>query len=238
MNDMMARALSAVSASLVIPHDVAGTLTSLLEEVAHAFDAVTCSVAVADRHDRLEVLTSSSHRPELLALHDVQAVEGPVFEAWTHGRPVSLPDVSHARVQWPALADAMDAVGGCSVLAVPLRWDGHPFGAMGLVRALPGDFEAAEAVHLQAFADLAMLVIVHADPVSVRIAVQRIDEALTGRIAIEQAKGALAYLHETTTAEGYEILRRRAEEEGSTLTETARTVLRNAELGPAQREPS
>lgn len=232
MNDMMARALSAVSASLVIPHDVTGTLTSLLEEVTQAFDAVACSVAVADRHDRLEVLTSSSHRPELLELHDVQAVEGPVVESWTHGRPVTLPDVEGARAEWPDLATAMDAVGACSVLAVPLRWDGHSFGAVGLVRARPGDFDAVEAVHLQAFADLAMLVIVHADPVSVRIAVQRIDEALTGRIAIEQAKGALAYLHETTTAEAYGILRRQAEDEGVTLTEAAQTVLRKAALGP------
>lgn len=233
MNDIMARALSAVSASLVVPHDVAGTLTSLLEEVAQAFDAVACSVAVADRHDRLEVLTSSSHRPELLVLHDVQGVEGPVFESWTRGRPATLPDVAEARSQWPDLANAMDAVGARSMLAVPLRWDGRPFGAIGLVRARVGDFGPVEAAHLQAFADLAMLVIVHADPVSVRVAVQRIDEALTGRIAIEQAKGALAYLHETTTAEAYRILRRLAEDEGATLTETAHSVLRKAALGPA-----
>ncbi|KQP26003.1 MULTISPECIES: GAF and ANTAR domain-containing protein [unclassified Aeromicrobium] len=230
MSDM-ARALSTVSASLVIPHDVAGTLTALLEEVTQAFGAVACSVAVADRHDRLEVLTSSSHREDLLTLHDVQAAEGPLFEAWTHGRPVTMPDISSTTHPWPDLTAAMETVGVCSALAVPLRWGGQPLGAVGLVRTVPGDFDAAQAVHLQAFADLAMLVIVHADPVSVRTAVQRIDDALTGRIAVEQAKGALAYLHDSTTADAYDLLRRRAEEAEVTLSEAAHIVLREAEQG-------
>lgn len=232
MDDNVARALSAVSASLVAPHDVTGTLSSLLEEVALAFDAIACSVVVADRLERLEVLTSSSHRPELLALHDVQTTEGPLFDAWSHGRPVPLPGLGTARESWPTLAATMETVGAASLLAVPLRWNGRPLGAVGLARATPGDFTAAEAANLQAFADLAMLVIVHADPVTVQSAVQRIEEALSGRIAIEQAKGALAYLLETTTGEAYEILRQRAEGAGVTLTEAALEVLRDAERGP------
>ncbi|MET0930404.1 MAG: GAF and ANTAR domain-containing protein [Aeromicrobium sp.] len=222
MTSSSTRALAAVSASLVVDHDIAGTLTSLVAGCVEALDASCGSVMVADSTGRFELLAASSHEVVELALYESQHHRGPSVTTWETVTPTSMGATDE---RWPELAAHMTDAGVSSLLAVPLRWNGAAHGALTIFCAQRADFSADERVLVQAFADMAMLVIVHTDRVTVRSAAQRVEEALSSRVLIEQAKGVLAQVHGSTMAEAFERLRRLADDDDVTLTDAARSVV-------------
>lgn len=225
MTSPSTRALAAVSASLVVDHDIAGTLTSLVSGCVEALDAACGGVMVADSTGRFELLASSSHEVVELALYESQHHQGPSVTAWETVAPTSM---SSTDGRWPELAAHMEAAGVTSTLGIPLRWNGVAHGALTIFCGHRADFTDDERVIVQAFADMAMLVIVHTDHVTVRSAAQRVEEALSSRVLIEQAKGVLAQVHGSTMAAAFEELRTVADTERVTLTEAARSVIRGS----------
>lgn len=193
MTDEAARALAAMAAALVVPHDISGTLVDMMAGMQSALDAETCGILASDQAGQFEVLSVSSHSPADLALFDAQTVRGPGVSAFRLDRRVIASGLPAVRQQWPDLASAMEAGGHRSVLACPLRWHGEPLGAAAVFRRGPAEFSDADGEMLQAFADLSMLVVVHSDRVMVRTAAQRMDEALETRVLIEQAKGVISH---------------------------------------------
>lgn len=225
MTSSSSRALAAVSASLVVDHDIAGTLTSLVAGCVDALDASCGGIMVADSTGRFELLASSSHEVVELALYESQHHRGPSVTAW---ETVTATSMSATDGRWPELAAHMQAAGVTSTLGVPLRWNGVAHGALTIFCGHRADFTEDEQLLVQAFADMAMLVIVHTDLVTVRSAAQRVEEALSSRVLIEQAKGVLAQVNGFSMAEAFEQLRRVADDEDVTLTEAARSVIRGS----------
>ncbi len=222
--------LSDVIASLVAPHDVAGTLTALLRASTVALQAEASCLLVGNRSGMLEVLGSSSHQEDELTLHGMQAESGPCVDAWLHNESIVVPDPAAMTTRWPVFADAMRETGFGSVLVAPFRWAGEPLGAMGLYRREGHPFTEDDVTEAQMFANLAMLAVLHTDEVTTRVAAQRIDDALAGRIVIEQAKGVLAYQRRLSMSDAFNILREIASSNGhASLTEAAHRVVMEAE---------
>ncbi|MET0468046.1 MAG: GAF and ANTAR domain-containing protein [Aeromicrobium sp.] len=219
------RALAAVSASLVADHDIAGTLTALVRGCVDALGAACGSVMVADSTGRFELLASSSHEVDELALYESQHHDGPSVRAW---QTVTATTMSADGDGWPELSEHMAAAGVTSMLATPLRWNGTAHGALTIFCGHRSAFSEEEQTVVQAFADMAMLVIVHTDRITVRSAAERVEEALSSRVLIEQAKGVLAQEQNVSMAAAFEQLRQIAADEGTMLTEAARTVVRSA----------
>ena len=227
MGDRATRALAAASAGLVVPHDVPGALAALLTGIQEAIEVDTCGMVAADRSGQFEVLSVSTHAPEDLALFESQTARGPVIEAFTLNAPfaIGIDEVHH---QWSELAAAMEVSGYTSVLACPMRWDGRTLGAVAAFRRDESDFSETTRLTLQAFADLSMVVVMHAGVHSVRSASARIDQALDGRIVVEQAKGVLAHQQSVDMAEAYVLLKAVAAETGRTMTQVAERIVANA----------
>jgi transcriptional regulator with GAF, ATPase, and Fis domain len=227
MTSPSTRALAAVSASLVVDHDIAGTLTALVRGCVEALDAACGSVMVADSTGRFELLASSSHEVVELALYESQHHNGPSVRAWQAVAPTSMSSDGDA---WPELAGHMTSAGVTSMLAAPLRWNGTAHGALTIFCGHRTAFSEDEQVVVQAFADMAMLVIVHTDRITVRSAAERVEEALSSRVLVEQAKGVLAQRQDVSMADAFEHLRRQASDQRITLTEAAQGIIRSAAL--------
>ena len=222
--------LSDVIASLVAPHDVAGTLSALLRASTVALHAEASCLLVGNRSGSLELLGSSSHDEDELTLHGMQTEIGPCVDAWLRNESIVAPDRAAMTSRWPVFTEAMRESGFASVLVAPFRWAGEPLGAMGLYRREGNPFNEDDITEAQMFANLAMLAVLHTDEVTTRVAAQRIDDALAGRIVIEQAKGVLAYQRRLSMSEAFDALREIANSNGhASLTEAAHRVVMEAE---------
>jgi GAF domain len=99
----------------------------------------------------LSMMTSAGHRGTVCATDDVarriedlqfSLGEGPCFDAFTGGRPVSIADVelalgtAHAR--WPVFTEGVAAIGVGALFAFPLLIGAIPLGALDLYRRRPG----------------------------------------------------------------------------------------------------
>ncbi len=228
MVDKAIQALATVSASLVVPHDISGTLVGMLSGVRSALEVESAGILAADRAGRFEVLSASSHGLVDLALYECQALDGPAAEACMLNDHVSVAGIESVRGRWSPLASAMETAGYESVLASPLRWNEEPLGAVLAFRRGVQGFSSDERLILQAFADLSMLVVIHTDRRTVQTAARRMDEALESRVLIEQAKGVLAYTRQISMSEAYEALQELSREAGIALTAGAQHVISHA----------
>jgi hypothetical protein len=138
---------------------------------------------------------------------------------------------SGLRDRWPPVGAAIAAAGFMAVHAYPLRWRGRAIGALNAFYA--GEIADEADPRGQMFADIATLVVTQQRELSEPAISARIDEALRGRIVIEQAKGVIAYRESVDIAQSYVWLRSMAADRGVTLTEAARLIIDQAQDGPA-----
>lgn len=222
-----ADALARASAALVGETDIAGFLANLLDSSADVLSVDAGGILIED-DDGLDLLAASSHTAVELELHQAQLDEGPCVEAHQSGRTVNAHG-SDLAIRWPQFGRTMLGTGFSSVLASPLRWHGAPLGAMGLFRRSDEQFTSDEETVAQAFADLATLLIVQTEKVDLDTVKRRVQELLTERIVIEQAKGVLAEHHDVDMAEAYQLLLRRAAQDGGKLRAAAQEVVDEAQ---------
>jgi hypothetical protein len=222
-----ADALAKASAALVGETDIAAFLATLLASTADVLKIDASGILVED-DDHLDLLAASSHAAVELELHQAQIDEGPCVEAHASGSAVNAHG-SGLTERWPRFGQQMLVSGFSSVHASPLRWHGVALGAMGLFRRVDIALTPEEETVAQAFADLATLLIVQTDTVDLDTVKRRVQDVLTTRIVIEQAKGVLAETHSVDMAEAYQLLLTRAVMDGDRLTRAAQAVIHEAQ---------
>jgi len=104
----------------------------------------------------------------------------------------------------------------------------------GVATAVMAQLSAGEGEEARdPLADLATVAIVRSGHVDMGAASLSVRRALQGRTVIERAKGVLAYTRSVDMVTAYDLLVQLTEESGLTLSETAASVIRQA-----QRQPS
>jgi len=83
-------------------------------------------------------------------------------------------------------------------------------------------------------ADLATLVVVHTSDAPTEQITARVHEAVTARSVVEQAKGVLAYQHDVGMAAAFDLLVRRAADQGVPVSELARTIVEETHRGSSR----
>ncbi|MGW7274421.1 ANTAR domain-containing response regulator [Streptomyces sp. NPDC054864] len=155
--------------------------------------------------------------------------EGPGHDAQAAGCPLVDVDVTApgAQALWPRWAPRAAALHYGRVTALPLAAHGSPVGALVLLGA-PGSTPAGE----QLLACVHSLASVTAHALSLqrktlesRAEAAQLQGALTSRVLIEQAKGALAARHGLTTEEAFRLLRQYARSHRRKAAEVARDVI-------------
>jgi GAF domain-containing protein len=137
-----------------------------------------------------------------------------------------VPDLAARADTWPAFVEAALGAGFRSLHAVPLRLRTSILGAMGLFGSEVGVLDEADHAVAQALADVASVALVQerasADQAALAMHLQA---ALSSRIAIEQAKGVVAYAGDLDVGEAFDRIRRYARDHNLRLTDVARAVV-------------
>jgi transcriptional regulator with GAF, ATPase, and Fis domain len=223
------RAFLDATTAMVQDRDVADTLAKLLEDCARSTAADAIGLLVTDKRGSLDVLSATSHQAAELEIYQLQHETGPCIETVRSGLPVTAESDSEIRDRWGVVGEAIVKADLHAVRGVPLRWHGRVIGAMNVFYRDPGRVDEETQVLLQAFADVATVVIVQSAEISSTELTERVQFALAGRTVIEQAKGVLAQTAQVDMATAYELLARRAAENGSSLTDTAAQIIQDAQ---------
>ena len=107
-----------------------------------------------------------------------------------------------------------------------MRLREHTIGALNLFGSTDAFFDEADARVVQALADVATIALMQER--TIRRAgelTEQLQGALTSRVVIEQAKGAVAAVDGITTDEAFEVLRSRARSSRKRLVDVAQSVL-------------
>lgn len=102
-----------------------------------------------------EVLGASDTWAAALAELQYTVGEGPGVEAFTHGGPVLVPDLSTEQERWPGFAEAALAAGAAAVFAFPLQVGAIKLGTLEFVRRRTGGLPNGALSDAALVADLA-----------------------------------------------------------------------------------
>jgi hypothetical protein len=204
--------LVAVRAAEVVQSDAAGLL-------------------LADHEDRLRFVAGSDEATAMLELFQLQHQEGPCLDCFRSGEPVVNTNLAEAADRWPRFAPFAVAAGFRSVHAIPMRRSSDgPVGAMSLLDSHVGELEGDDIRIVQSLAAVATIRLLQERAIhGAQVLTDQLQTALNSRIAIEQAKGAVAQVLNVSVDQAFDLMRGYSRQHQQRLTELARTLVDNPE---------
>ena len=223
-----------VTDTLVEDFDLVDFLHTLTSNAAKVSGAAAAGLVLTDHQDRVRYMASSNQEGKTLELFQIQNEDGPCLDAITSGRPVVNADLGQAGDRWPKFAPAARAAGFQSVHAFPMRLRNETIGALNIFGEDQWTFDPEDVRLVQALADVATIAVLQERTRhESELVTGQLQSALTSRIVIEQAKGALARAESISPPEAYDVMLVTARSTGQRLTDIARAVI--AELQTRQR---
>ena len=212
--------------TMVANFDVVEFLQRLSERCVELLDCTEAGLLLSDAGGVLRVMASSSERSDALDLLQIQNDEGPCFECFHRGEPVASLDLSDELGRWPTFAPAAVLRGFLSVQALPMRVRDSTVGALNLFRSEPGGIGPRDLPVGQGMADIAAVALMQERTLrESRSVVDQLQRALTSRVVIEQAKGALAERANVSLDQAFGHLRGYARRNNRLLGEVAAEVI-------------
>jgi len=231
--DRVAEVFVEVADTLVDDFDVIDFLQLVTAHTSELVPDTAVGLLLADAEQRLQVMAASDDRTELLELFQVQSRQGPCQDCFTTGAAVVNADLEQAAGRWPLFAPRAVEAGFRSVHAFPLRLRGEVIGALNLFNPHVGTLADDVARILQALADVATIGLLQERAIRRgEQLTEQLQQALNSRIAIEQAKGALAQLHGTGIDEAFELLRGYSRRQHLRISDVARAVVNDPDSVP------
>lgn len=219
------RAFVALADTLVADFDIAEFLNMLTEHATDLLNVGGAAVILRDADGELQVAASSGRHAELLERFAVQTGDGPCIDCINTAQPVICADLSTERGRWPRFTAAASECGFHAAHALPMRLRDQIVGVLTLFTTEP-DAVGTDVEPLgQALADVATIGILqqraidHSEQIS-----EQLQNALTSRVVIEQAKGVLAERGAISMDDAFARLRRYARAHQKGLTALARGV--------------
>ncbi len=150
---------------------------------------------------------------------------GPCLDAFRHQQVFGVPSTTEDE-KWPPFSQACVEHGIMSTLSLPLGVRGNGIGALNLYAREPAAFSEEQEQVGMMFAAQASVALANAQLYnSAYRLTQQLQEALTSRAIIDQAKGILMGQHGVGAAEAFELLRRQSQRENRKLRELAQELV-------------
>jgi GAF domain-containing protein len=210
--------------TIVSDFDVIDLLTVLSSRCVELLGVAAAGILLADEAGNLRVMAASTDQIGLLELFQIQNDEGPCLDCYATGQQVAVSNLA-AGSRWPKFTDESLAAGYQSVCAIPLRLKHRVLGCLNLFIAEPVALVARDVALAQALADVASISIIQDEATrQATIREGQLQHALTSRIAIEQAKGALSQSSGYDMAQCFDLLRDYARRNNRRLTDVASDI--------------
>lgn len=226
---MVARTVSELRATLPEADDLLAGLLRLAEATRTVLEVDGVGLTLVHEDSLPRWVAATDTAMELLEQVQQDFGEGPYLQAYAQDRAVAIEDLQAA----PAWA-RIDAVVGQlhirGLVSVPIRLAGQPVGTLDVYSSQPRAWTAHELVAMGEFATVAGE-LVHTDVklATRELEVAQLQQALTNRIWIEQAKGVLAATQGNDPEVAFQQLRARARSASRKLAEVAREVVQDAQ---------
>ena len=224
--ERLARVFVEMADTLVDEFDLIEFLQMVATRTSDLVDARAAGLLLVDSHGRLQLMAASDERAELVELFQVQNLEGPCQDCFTTGEAVVNADLSRAGDRWPGFAPLAVSAGFRSVHAFPMRLRRQVLGALNLFGGEAGELSATDAGVVQGLADIASIGLLNERAIRRgEVLTEQLQAALNSRIVIEQAKGALAQIHDENPDEAFTRMRDYCRRRHLRLGEVARDVV-------------
>lgn len=213
--------------TLASDYDVGEFLQLLAHRCVDVLDATVGGVLL-EQGGELALAAATSDAMDKLERWELEQEEGPCYDAYRRVEQVVAPDLATASDRWPGFAPKATEMGLHAALAFPLRLRDDCIGALNLYLADRRPF-GDEAVGVgQAFADVAAIGILQERAVSdAERRAGQLQQALTSRLVIEQAKGILAERYGIGLEEAFDALRRFSRAHRVKVHDVARRITTN-----------
>jgi transcriptional regulator with GAF, ATPase, and Fis domain len=230
----LAQRFVALADTLVDDYDVVEVLDGLMATCLELLDVDEAGLMLTDPRGGLQRVASSSEATNVLELLQVQAREGPCFEAVTGGEIIVVDDISVTRQRWPAFAERALTDGFNSVYALPMRLRDTVVGTLNLFGTNRGTLDDDARVIAKALADVATIGILQQRTLSrSSLLAENLQRALNTRIVVEQAKGVLSERGQMDMDRTFDLLRRYARSHNMKLSDLAHAVVYPPNLADA-----
>ena len=225
-SEQLAMTFVDVADTLVDEFDVIEFLEMVTSRTSDLIAAHAAGLLLADEHGRLQLMSATTQEIRTVELFQVQNLEGPCQDCFRQGAAVISADLTSAAGRWPRFAPLAVDAGFRSVHAFRLRPREDVIGALNLFSRSTGDLDAEDARVVQALADVTTIGLLQERVIRrSEILTEQLQTALNSRIVVEQAKGALAQLHDCTPDEAFTLLRGWCRHHHQRLVEVARGVI-------------
>jgi len=218
----------------VAEDSLADALTAMLNVAVDAVpDAFQAGLTMADAHGH--PATPIFTNPDVPHIDQAQyeSGRGPCVDSWRAGEVVRVDDIRAERSSYPEFADACLDHGVRSTISIPLVADTGSLGAMNLYSGEIEPFSQDDEQFLLDLAPAATAFLVnsraywHAFDLS-----EQLNDALTSRSIIDQAKGMLMAADPALDADGaFEVLRNASRRENVKLRDIARRITERRPVG-------
>ncbi|KUO01983.1 GAF and ANTAR domain-containing protein [Streptomyces caeruleatus] len=228
----LAEALVGTADTLADGFEAGPYLSAVADHCVRLLPAQAAGFMLIDGGRTVSLAASSAHQAVARDLLEAQRDGGPCLDSYGSGRPVPPVSIRAARAaaRWPGFTERALVHDIAATFAVPLLRDQRPLGALNVfVRALPDGSRSDDGTTLrlaQLIADCAALGLEnHTAYVQCRTLAGQLQQALSSRVRIEQAKGMLAERWNTDADHAFVALRQYARRRRVPLDQVAGEVV-------------
>jgi GAF domain-containing protein len=227
--DAFAHSLGNVRRALPDPGGLFATLQRVIDATGAVFQVDGASLALAHEDGSLRWAVVTDGAAGLLEDTQRELGEGPGLVAYAEGAAVAVDDLATDR-RFARLAAVVTPLGLHGVLAVPVMVAGRPVGALSVYATQPCPWSGIDVAAVGAYAGVVAELLQASVALGARDAkVAELTQALTARVWVEQAKGALVATEGLDLAAASERLGARAAASQRTVAEVAREVVQDAQ---------
>ena len=205
--------------------DLAATLQQVVDAAKLLFGASGAGVMLADEQGQLRWVSATDQDSQLAEDNQELLGQGPCMVAFSQRAPAMIRD-ARAEPDWGDISLLLSDVEIRAAASAPIELAGGPIGTLDIYAAEPRDWNQSEISALQAYAGVVASLLGSAAQAQVkgRLA-EQLQVALTTRVLVEQAKGALMVHQDIDEATAFEWLRLSARSTSRTVNAVAQDIL-------------
>jgi len=225
-SDDIAVAMHELAQLLVLEESVQMTLQRVADLAARVVeDCDAAGVTLLSADGGYETTAYTAQRTLAVDQGQYERDHGPCLQAIADKCVVRL-DVEEAEELWPDFVRDARSNDVRSFLAAPLVLDGAAIGALNLYSAKPTGFDGLDDVLVALFTGQASVAVgnarIYADALKLT---EQLNEALTSRAVIEQAKGILMAKHRIDADDAFDRLRSESQGRNVKLRDVAQQIV-------------